>query len=136
MSKTPSSDTNSSVCARPTCCNPIPRRKSIREVWWAALPPPAGRRPILLLTRNSAYDHLNKLVGVEITSTIRGIAAEVRLGPAEGLALECVANCDKLRTVAKATLTGRVGRLDPRRWIEVKRAVGAAFGWRELTDLD
>jgi hypothetical protein len=26
--------------------------------------------------------------------------------------------------------------LDRRRWIEVKRAVGAALGWRELTDLD
>ncbi len=106
------------------------------EIWWASLPAPAGRRPILLLTRDSAYDHLNKFAGVEITSTIRDIAAEVRLGPAEGLARECVANCDNLRTIPKAFLTERAGCLAPNRWIEVKRAVGAAFGWRELTDLD
>jgi len=106
------------------------------EIWWADLPQPAGRRPVLLLTRNSAYQYLNKFIVVEITSTIRDIAAEVRLGPAEGLPGECVANCDNLRTVAKGSLTRRAGMLDRRRWIEVKRAVGAALGWRELTDLD
>jgi mRNA-degrading endonuclease toxin of MazEF toxin-antitoxin module len=38
--------------------------------------------------------------------------------------------------VAKASLTKRAGQLAPARLIEVKRAVGAALGWRELTDLD
>jgi hypothetical protein len=28
------------------------------------------------------------------------------------------------------------GELAPERWVEVKRAVGAALVWRELTDLD
>lgn len=41
------------------------------EVWWAALPQPAGRRPVLLLSRDSAYEYLNKFVTVEITSTVR-----------------------------------------------------------------
>jgi mRNA-degrading endonuclease toxin of MazEF toxin-antitoxin module len=106
------------------------------EIWWADLPQPAGRRPVLLLTRNSAYNYLNKFIVVEITSTIRDIAVEVRLGPAEGLPSECVANCDNLRMVAKASLSRRAGLLDRPRWIEVKRAMGAALGWRELTDLD
>jgi mRNA interferase MazF len=105
------------------------------EIWWADLPQPAGRRPVLLLTRNSAYEYLNKLIVAEITSTIRDIAVEVRLGPAEGLPSECVANCDKLRTVAKVSLTTRAGSLDRGRWIDAKRAVGAALGWPELTDL-
>ena len=106
------------------------------EIWWADLPQPAGLRPVLLLTRNSAYQYLNKFIIAEITSTIRDIAVEVRLGPAEGLPAECVANCDNLRTVAKASLTRRAGSLDRGRWIEVKRALGAAVGWRELSDLD
>ena len=38
--------------------------------------------------------------------------------------------------VSKASLTRKAGRLDSKRWIEVKRAVGAALGRRELTDLD
>ena len=106
------------------------------EIWWADLAAPAGRRPVLLLTRNGAYEYLNKIVVVEITSMIRDIAVELRLGPAEGLPRECAANCDNLRTVPKKSLGSRAGRLAPERWIEVKRAVGAALGWRELTDLD
>lgn len=106
------------------------------DIWWAELPKPSGRRPVLLLTRNDGYPYLNKFIAVEITSTIRQIASEVKLGKAEGLPRECVANCDNFRMVAKTSLTERLGRLAPVRWIEVKRAVGAALGWRELTDLD
>jgi hypothetical protein len=36
----------------------------------------------------------------------------------------------------KVSLTKRAGGLAPERWVEVKRAVGAALGWRELTDFD
>jgi mRNA interferase MazF len=89
-----------------------------------------------LLSRNSGYSYLTKFIVAEITSTVRSIASEVPLGPDEGLPRECVANCDSLRMVAKTSLTRRAGHLDPKRWIEVKRAVGAALGWRELTDLD
>lgn len=88
------------------------------------------------MTRDSAYRYLNNFIVVKITSTIRDIAAEVHLGPAERLPAECVANCDNLRMVAKGSLNKRAGLLHRRRWIEVKRAVGAALGWRELTDLD
>jgi len=106
------------------------------EIWWAELPKPAGKRPVLLLTRDSAYSYLDKFMVAEITSTIRDIAVEVRLGPSEGLSSPCVANCDSLRMVAKTSLAKRVGALDRARSIEVKRALGAALGWRELTDLD
>src|ERR1035441_6132212 len=29
------------------------------EIWWADLPKPAGRRPVLLLTRDDGYSYLN-----------------------------------------------------------------------------
>jgi mRNA interferase MazF len=106
------------------------------EIWWADLREPAGRRPVLLLSRNDAYGYLSKFVAAEITSTIRQIASEVPLGEEEGLLKVCVANCDNLRMVPRLSLTRRAGELAPERWIEVKRAVGAALGWRELTDLD
>ena len=106
------------------------------EIWWAELPPPAGRRPVLLLSRNDAYQYLPKFAVAEITTNIRSIAVEVLVGPAEGLPKKCAVNCDNIRMVAKSTLTARVGRLDVNRSTEVKRAVGAAFGWRELTDLE
>lgn len=106
------------------------------EIWWADLPEPVGRRPVLLLSRNDAYDYLSKFIAVEITSTVRGIASEVPLGEEEGLPKACVANCDSLRMVPRSGLTRLAGQLAPERWVEAKRAMGAALGWRELTDLD
>ncbi len=106
------------------------------EIWWADLRDPAGRRPVLLLSRNDAYQYLSKFIAAEITSNVRQIASEVPLGEDEGLQRLCVANCDNLRVVPKLLLTKRAGQLAPERWIEVKRAVGAALGWRELTDLE
>ena len=52
------------------------------EVWWANLPAPAGRKPVMLLSRYSAYEYLNKFVVAEITSTVRGTAQEVNDGRA------------------------------------------------------
>jgi hypothetical protein len=34
------------------------------QLWWAALPAPAGRRPVLLLNRNAAYFYLNKFAAL------------------------------------------------------------------------
>jgi len=104
------------------------------QIWWASLPAPAGKRPVLLLSRNDAYEYLNKFVTVEITTTIRDIPVEVRLGPAEGLPKRCVANCDSLRTIARSHLVKRLGALAASRHVEVKRAVGYALGWEELID--
>jgi mRNA interferase MazF len=104
------------------------------EIWWAELPKPAGRRPVLLLSRDDAYTYLNKFIAAEITTVIRGIPVEVPLGPREGLPKACVANCDNLRTVSRNVLSERISVLSPRRHREVKRAVGFAFGWGELID--
>jgi mRNA interferase MazF len=106
------------------------------EIWWADLREPAGRSPVMLLSRNDAYEYLSKFIAAEITSTVRQIASEVPLGEDEGLPKTCAANCDNLRMVSRQSLSKRAGQLAPERWIEVKRAVGAALGWRELTDLD
>ena len=102
------------------------------EVWWAKLPPPAGERPVLLLSRNDAYLYLEKFIAAEITTTIRGIPVEVPLGRAEGLDKKCVANCDNLRTISRGALVRRAGSLDPSRIHEVKSAVGYALRWEEL----
>ena len=104
------------------------------EIWWADLPKPAGRRPVLLLSRDDAYSYLNKFVVAEITTTIRNIPVEIPLGRRDGLPKPCVANCDNLRTVARKSLVERISKLPARRSAEVKRAVGYAFGWGELIE--
>jgi mRNA interferase MazF len=105
------------------------------EIWWANLPAPANRRPVLLLSRNDAYQYLNKVIAAEITTTVRGIPVEVRLGHREGLPSPCVANLDNIRTVARHWLDSRAGALSPARHLEVKRAFGYAVAWDELIDL-
>lgn len=105
------------------------------EIRWANLPPPIGRRPVLLLTRTPGYDYLNKVIVAEVTTTVRNIAQEVKLGGAEGLTHDSVANLDNIHVVPKAVLGTRVGGLAPTREREVKRALGYALGWAELQTL-
>ncbi len=104
------------------------------EIWWAKLPAPAGRRPVLLLSRDSAYDYLSKFVAAEITTTVRGIAQEVPLGKRDGMSQACVVNCDNLRTIPRSALVKKAGSVALPRHAEVKRAVGYALGWQELIE--
>lgn len=103
------------------------------EIWWAELPVPIGTRPVLLLSRDGAYQYLNSVLAVEVTSLRRGIPQEVELGAREGLPRQCVANFDNLRAVPKHALRTRAGHLPARRVAEAKRALGHALGWVELT---
>ncbi len=102
------------------------------EIWWADLPKPAGRRPVLLLSRDDAYPVLNKFVAAEVTATVRNIPIEVPLGSIEGMPRPCVVNCDNLRTISKVLLVKKIARLSQKRVHEVKRAVGYALAWEEL----
>jgi mRNA interferase MazF len=104
------------------------------EIWWAELPKPARRRPVLLLSRDDAYGVLNKFMAAEITATIRQIPIEVRLGEAEGMGKPCVVNFDNLRTISKVHLVKKISRIPARRVAEVKRAVGYALNWEELIE--
>lgn len=101
------------------------------EIWWADLPAPVGRRPVLLLTRSSAYAYLNKAIVAEITTNVRGIPQEVPVGELEGLS-PSVVNFDNIHVVAKSLLSSKVGALASTRGREVKRALGYALDWAEL----
>lgn len=99
------------------------------EIRWYTFAPPDQRRPVLILTRNSAVGLLNSVTVAPITSTMRGIPSEVFVGPAEGLAAECAINLDHLQTVPKANLGALIGALSPDRMPEVERAVAFALGF-------
>jgi mRNA interferase MazF len=78
------------------------------EVWWARLPAPAGRRPVVLVSRDTAYAVRTSVTVVEISTTVRGIASEVPLGRRDGLPKKCVANTDNVATIPKVWLESRV----------------------------
>ena len=104
------------------------------ELWWADMPPPTGRRAVLLLSRDRAYRVLSHATVAEISTTIRNIPVEVELGRAEGLGRDSVANLDNIQAVALRRLTERIGVLSPERAWDVERAIGFAFDIDRLKD--
>jgi mRNA interferase MazF len=81
------------------------------DVWLAELG--RKRRPVLVLTRSEVLDVRALVTVAEITTSIRGLAAEVGIdNSAVGLDRESVINCDGLHTVAQSILTRQVGSVD------------------------
>lgn len=93
------------------------------EVWWAEAED--KRRPVLVVTRDQAIPVLTWLVVAPVTRTVRGIPTEVALGPAHGLAVECVASFDNLQPIRRSFLTERVGSLGIDELDQVCRALRA-----------
>jgi len=98
------------------------------EVWWADLPPPAGRRPVLLLSRDEAYAVRELVTVAPVTTRARRIPTEVALGPAEGLPKACVVNLDTITTIPRRALAERIGPLPAEKVTAVERALMFALG--------
>ena len=77
------------------------------EVRWYTFKRPDKKRPVLILTRNSALEFLGEVTVAPITSTIRDIPSEVLLTTADGMSKDCAVNLDHLQTVSK----GKIGAL-------------------------
>ena len=73
------------------------------EVRWYTFRGPDKRRPVLILTRNSAIPFLGGVTVAPVTMTIRDIPSEALLTPEEdGVPALCAVNLDNLQTVQKA----------------------------------
>ncbi|MFV1991449.1 MAG: type II toxin-antitoxin system PemK/MazF family toxin [Acidimicrobiales bacterium] len=97
------------------------------DVWLAQV----GRksRPVLVLTRSEVIEARQLVTVAEITTTIRGLAAEVTFDHvAAGLDRDSVINCDGLHTITQASLTSQVGNLDDDTMADVCWAVAYALG--------
>lgn len=81
------------------------------DVWWADLGGSVGRRPVLLLSRDSAYAIRALVTVAPISRRIRGIPVEVQLGANDGLPHDCAANLDSLTTIAKDQLQRQITSL-------------------------
>ena len=94
------------------------------EIWWANLPPPWGRRPVLLLTRDSAYAVLTWVVAAPLTTNIRGIRSAVTLDPAiDGVPRACAVTLDNLMAVNVGWIDDFITRLTPARMVAVEEAI-------------
>ncbi len=74
---------------------------------WYKFPSPDKRRPVVVLTRDSAIEILGEVTVAPLTTTIRDIPSEVSLAEADGVPRACAINLDHVQTVSK----GRIGAL-------------------------
>ena len=98
------------------------------EIYWSDLGPPAGQRPVCILTRDAASTVLTAVTCAPITRTIRGIRSEVEVGPNEGLPQPCVISCDNIITIPITQLDPEpVGRLEPPKRAQLDQALRYAL---------
>lgn len=103
------------------------------DVYWYTFRAPDKRRPVLILTRNSAISFLTGITIAPLTTTIRGIPSEVLLTPDEdGVSADCVVSADNLQTIQKANLGAFITHLSLERMREVRAAVEFALGFDAL----
>jgi mRNA interferase MazF len=96
------------------------------EVWWCELPE-AGRRPVVVLSRDAAIPRLRRTLIAPCTTTIRGIPSEVLLEPDnDPVPANSVVNLDSVESVALATLVERLGRLSDERMRLICKALEIA----------
>jgi len=97
------------------------------EIWWANLPSPIGKRPVVLLSRDEAYSVRNAVTVAEVTSTIRNIPVEVNLGIEDDLPKKCVINLDTIITIRKELLVEKIIDLAPEKIDKVEEAIKFAL---------
>lgn len=84
---------------------------------------------MLVLTRAEVLDVRSMVTVAEISTSARGLAAEVEFDHVRvGLERESVINCDGLHTIAQSMLTTRVGEVDQDTLTRVCSAVSYALG--------
>ena len=96
------------------------------EVWWCE-PPQIGRRPVVVLSRDTAIPRLGRALVAPCTTTIRGLSSEVLLEPGEDPIPQLSAvNLDSIESVSIGVLIDRIGRLSDGRMREICDALEVA----------
>lgn len=98
------------------------------EVRWYTFATPDKRRPVLILTRNSAIRYLNAVTVAPITTTIRGVPSELFLTEEDGLPRPSAANFYNLQTVPKEKVGAWITTLSPERMLAADQAIQFALG--------
>ena len=99
------------------------------EIRWYTFRQPDKRRPVLILSRNEVTDHLNEIIVVPITRTIRGLTTEVPLSSDDGMPVVCALNFDHVSLAQRDRLGATICTLPEPRWPEVRQALLVACGF-------
>lgn len=98
------------------------------EVRWYEFAYPDKRRPVVILTRDSAIGYLSTVTVAPITTTIRRAPSEVFLSAEDGLLTDCAANLHNVQTVPKAKIGALIAVLSERKLDQIEAALRFALG--------
>jgi mRNA interferase MazF len=93
-----------------------------------SFPSPDKKRPVVVLTRDSAISYLSTVTVAPITSSIRGVPSEVVLTEDDGMKAPCAVNLHNTITVSRDRLGKRVGRLNSVRMDAICAALRFSLG--------
>ena len=100
------------------------------DVYWCSSRSPDKRRPVVVLTRDSAISFLAGITVAPISTTVRGMASEVTLTPEQdGVLNICAVNVDNIQTLQKSRLDEFLTHLSADRMREVRSAIEFALGF-------
>jgi mRNA interferase MazF len=99
------------------------------EVRWYRFQRPDKKRPVVILTRDSALEFLGEVTVAPVTSTVRDIPSEVALGASEGMTRECAVNLDHVQTVSRGRIGPLITTLGPDKMHQLKEALSFALGF-------
>lgn len=89
---------------------------------------PDKKRPVLVLTRDSAIAYLSSVTVAPVTSTIRDVPSEVVLSEEDGMKAPCAVNLHNTVTVSQNRLGRRVAQLSSLRMGEICAALRFSLG--------
>ena len=99
------------------------------EVRWYKFSQPDKKRPVVILTRDSALDFLGEVTVAPITTTIRRIPTEVELTREDGMPRDCAVNLDHIQTVSKSKIGPLISTLPPQKLLDMRKALMFALGF-------
>ena len=99
------------------------------EVRWYVFSRPDKKRPVLILTRDSALEFLGEVTVAPITTVIRDIPSEVLLTKVDGMPRDCAVNFDHLQTVSKRKIGSLIATLSLIKMQQMRSGLLFALGF-------
>ena len=99
------------------------------EIRWYKFAKPDKKRPVLILTRDSAIKYLGGTTVAPRTTTIRDIPTEVLLTQADGMPKDCCINLDHIQTVSRGKIGSLITILSEEKLLSVRKAILFALGF-------
>jgi mRNA interferase MazF len=89
---------------------------------------PDKKRPVVVLTRDSAISYLSNLTVAPITSTVREVPSEVILDEKDGMKTSCAVNLHNVLSISRNRLGKRIAHLSSSRMNQICAAMRFSLG--------